>query len=560
MMFLAKIVIILNSCFLMLNCINAQLLQPPQKFTHKDSLRGTYSASRDWWDVQRYDLNVKFNFEDSTISGYNKISFKVLKNGTSLQVDLQEPMIADSFKMHIPNCKVTGAEYAVDYIKDGDAYFLKLDQTVKDEPYSILTVYFHGKPQIAKRPPWDGGLIWKRSADGSPFVSIACQGLGASVWYPVKDHQSDEPDNGASITITYPDSLVGVANGKLIKETKSKGHKTSKWLVSLPINSYNLVPYIGKYAHFNEVYKGEKGNLAMDYWVLKENLEKAKKQFADAPKMMKAFEHWFGAFPFYNDGYKLVEAPHLGMEHQSAIAYGNKYQNGYLGRDLSGTGWGKKWDFIIVHESGHEWFANNITTKDVADMWVHEGFTNYSETLFTDYWFGKKAGNEYCIGTRKGIQNDRPIIGPYNVNKEGSGDMYPKAGNMLHTIRQVINDDEKFRQILRGLNKDFGLKTVTTEQVEKYISKKSKQNFNKVFDQYLRTAQIPVLEYKQDGFKVEYRYTNCIKGFDLPLKINFKGERWIKPTEEWKLLSIYPEGDNSFSVDENFYIKTKKVE
>ena len=250
-MFLAKIVIILNSCFLMLNCINAQLLQPPQKFTHKDSLRGTYGASRDWWDVQRYDLNVKFNFEDSTISGYNKISFKVLKNGTSLQVDLQEPMIADSFKMHIPNCKVTGAEYAVDYIKDGDAYFLKLDQTVKDEPYSILTVYFHGKPQIAKRPPWDGGLIWKRSADGSPFVSVACQGLGASVWYPVKDHQSDEPDNGASITITYPDSLVGVANGKLIKETKSKGHKTSKWLVSLPINSYNLVPYIGKYAHFN---------------------------------------------------------------------------------------------------------------------------------------------------------------------------------------------------------------------------------------------------------------------------------------------------------------------
>ena len=170
------------------------------------------------------------------------------------------------------------------------------------------------------------------------------------------------------------------------------------------------------------------------------------------------------------------------MEHQSAIAYGNKYQNGYLGRDLSGTGWGKKWDFIIVHESGHEWFANNITTNDIADMWVHEGFTNYSETLFTDYWFGKKAGNEYCIGTRKGIQNDRPIIGPYNVNKEGSGDMYPKAGNMLHTIRQVINDDEKFRQILRGLNKDFGLKTVTTEQVENYISKKSKQNFNKVFD------------------------------------------------------------------------------
>ena len=276
--------------------------------------------------------------------------------------------------------------------------------------------------------------------------------------------------------------------------------------------------------------------------------------------MMKAFEHWFGPYPFYEDGFKLVEAPHLGMEHQSATAYGNKYKNGYFGRDLSGTGWGLKWDFIIVHEAGHEWFANNITSKDIADMWVHEGFTNYSETLFTDYWYGKQAGNEYLIGTRKGIQNDIPIIGPYNVNQEGSGDMYPKSGNMLHSVRQVINDDEKFRQILRGLNKTFYHQTVTTKQVEDYINKQSKINFSKVFDQYLRTTQIPVLEYKVDGHKLSYRYTNCVKGFDLPLKIKFKTEHWIKPTTQWKTLNLYPEGDNSFSVDPNFYIKTKKVE
>jgi aminopeptidase N len=540
----------------------AQPLKPLQQFTHADTLRGTYGPSRDWWDVQRYDLNVKFNFLDSTISGYNRISFKVIKKGSSLQIDLQEPMIADSFKMHIPNCKITDGSYTVEFVKDGNAYFLKLDETVKDEPYSILTVYFHGKPTIAKRPPWDGGLIWKRSADGSPFVSVACQGLGASVWYPCKDHQIDEPNNGASITMTYPDSLIGVANGKLLKETKANGYKTTKWAVGSPINNYNIVPYIGKYAHFNETYNGEKGKLNMDYWVLEENLEKAKKQFADAPRMMKAFEHWFGPYPFYEDGYKLVEAPHLGMEHQSAIAYGNKYQNGYLGRDFSRSKnkWGLKWDFIIVHESGHEWFANNITSKDIADMWIHEGFTNYSETLFTDYWYGKQAGNEYCVGTRQGIQNDIPIIGPYNVNQEGSGDMYPKAGNMLHTIRQVINDDEKFRQILRGLNKDFGLQTVTTQQVENYISKKSKIDFSKVFDQYLRTTQIPILEYKLNGYELQYRYTNCLLGFNLPLKINFKGERWIKPTTEWNKLLLYPEGENTFSVDENFYIKTKKVE
>jgi len=391
-------------------------------------------------------------------------------------------------------------------------------------------------------------------------MTVACQGLGASVWYPCKDHQSDEPDS-AEMHITIPDSLMCVGNGRFRgKINNGDGTATYDWAVVNPINNYNLVPYIGKYAHFSEVYDGEKGKLDMDYWVLEYNLDKAKEQFKDAPRMMKAFEHWFGPYPFYEDGYKLVEAPHLGMEHQSATAYGNKYKNGYLGRDLSGTGWGLKWDFIIIHESGHEWFANNITSKDIADMWVHEGFTNYSETLFTDFWYGKDAGNAYLIGTRKGIQNDIPIIGPYNVNQEGSGDMYPKSGNMLHSIRQVINDDEKFRMILRGLNKTFYHQTVTTQQVEDYINKESKINFSKVFDQYLRTTQIPVLEYKIDGYKLSYRYTNCVKGFDLPLKITFKAEKWIKPTEQWQTLNLYPEGDNSFSVDPNFYIKTKKVE
>ena len=320
------------------------------------------------------------------------------------------------------------------------------------------------------------------------------------------------------------------------------------------------IPYIGKYSHFSEVFKGEKGNLDMDYWVLEENLEKAKKQFTDAARMMTAFEYWFGPYPFYEDGYKLVEAPHLGMEHQSATAYGNGYQNGYSGRDLSGTGWGLKWDFIIVHESGHEWFANNITSKDIADMWVHEGFTNYSETLFTDYFYGREAGNAYVQGIRKLIRNDIPIIGPYLVNKEGSGDMYYKSGNMLHMIRQVISNDEKFRMILRGLNKVFYHQTVTTKQVENYINKESGIDFSKLFDQYLRNTEIPVLEYKIDGYKLSYRYTNCINGFNLPLKIHFKTDQWIKPSTNWNTQNLYPEGNTDFSIDPNFYIKTKKVD
>ncbi len=544
--------------FLLFTSAEAQNLAQTKGLTHADTLRGTYGPGRDWWDVLKYDLHVKFNIKDSTISGINTIQFKVLRKGTLMQIDLQEPMILDEI-IFLGSSKEAMHQKVTNIKKDGNAYFFSV-LDCKPKSINDLIVYYHGKPRVAARPPWDGGLIWKKDLNNNPWVSIACQGLGASVWYPCKDHQSDEPDS-AEMHITIPDTLMCVGNGRYRgKIINDDGTATYDWAVVNPINNYNIIPYIGKYVHFGEVYEGEKGKLDMDYWVLDYNLDKAKEQFKDAPRMMKAFEHWFGPYPFYEDGYKLVEAPHLGMEHQSATAYGNAFKNGYLGRDLSGSGWGLKWDFIIVHESGHEWFANNITSKDLADMWIHEGFTNYSETLFTDFWYGKEAGNEYCIGTRKGIRNDKPIIAVYNVNKQGSGDMYPKSGNMLHSIRQVINDDEKFRQILRGLNKTFYHQTVTTKQIENYINKQSKIGFSKVFDQYLRTTQIPVLEYKIDGYKLSYRYTSCVQGFNLPLKIKFKTEQWIKPTEQWQTLNLYPEGDNSFTVDPNFYIKTKKVD
>ncbi len=557
---LVKAFAVLNFSFLILNCVPAQPLNQKKVLTHADTLRGTFGPSRDWWDATKYDLHVTFNIPDSTISGYNIIDFTVLKKGSVIQIDLQEPLVLDSIKANSE--RNTNQLGNVPFTKDGNAYFIEPSTWMKHglQKKNYLFVYYHGKPRIARRPPWDGGLIWRKSKDKSPWVSIACQGLGASVWYPCKDHQADEPDS-AEMHITIPDTLICVGNGRYRGVIKNgDGTATYDWAVVNPINSYNLIPYIGKYAHFGETYQGEKGKLDMDYWVLQDNLDKAKEQFKDAPRMMKAFEHWFGPYPFYADGYKLVEAPHLGMEHQSATAYGNGFQNGYRGGDLSSSGWGLKWDFIIVHESGHEWFANNITSRDIADMWIHESFTNYSETLFTTYWYGKEAGNAYVQGTRKLIANDIPIIGTYNVNKEGSGDMYYKGGNMIHTIRQVINDDEKFRQILRGLNKTFYHQTVTTKQVEDYISKESKIDFSKVFDQYLRTNQVPVLEYKVEGNKLSYRYTNCIKGFNLPLKVKFKTEQWIRPTEEWKSLNLYPEGDNSFTVDPNFYINTKKTE
>jgi aminopeptidase N len=327
--------------------------------------------------------------------------------------------------------------------------------------------------------------------------------------------------------------------------------------VNNPINNYGVNVNIGDYVNFSEVYAGEKGDLDMDYWVLSDNLEKAQEHFKDAPKMMKAFEYWFGPYPFYEDSFKLVEVPYLGMEHQSSVTYGNKFMRGYLGRDLSGTGWGLKFDFIIIHEAGHEWFANNITYKDIADMWIHEGFTAYSENLFLDYYYGKEASADYVIGTRPNIRNDKPLIGEYNVNNEGSGDMYYKGANMLHTLRQLVEDDEKWRQILRGLNSKFYHQTVTTKQIEDYLSKMTNKDLSAFFNQYLRTTKIPTLEYIIENGKLKYRWINVVDGFDMPIQIEVKGKsEWLFPIAEWKTKVIE---SSNFKIDRDFYVEVNKI-
>lgn len=531
---------------------HAQPLPNKVQFTNQDTLRGSMGKGRLGWNVLKYDISVKPDIEAKTISGVNEIT--LFDSGFHyLQIDLQTPMQLDS------------AIYegkAVNYSRDGNVYFLFPRDTAaryKIKPgIRKLKLFFQGKPKEAKMPPWDGGWIWKKDSLGRPWISVACQGLGASVWYPCKDHQSDKPDKGAILTITVPDSLAAVGNGRLTSKRKNNDGTTSwTWTVTQPINSYNIVPYIGKYVNFNEELNGEKGKLDISYWVLDYNAERAKKHFAIVKPMLHCFENWMGPYPFYEDSYKLVEAPHLGMEHQSAVAYGNKYMNGYMGADRSGTGWGKDWDFIIVHESGHEWFGNNITAKDVADMWLHEGFTTYSETFFVQCKHGLKAANEYVIGQRKNIRNNKPIIGTYGVNSEGSSDMYDKGANMIHTIRQLINDDAVFKKIIRGLNKDFYHRTVTTQQVEKYIIEKSGKKLDKVFDQYLRTTMIPVLEYKQNGNNIQYRWSNCVKGFDMPVKL--KNGTWLQPTETYKTISKQKTGETGFAVDNNFYISEKEI-
>jgi aminopeptidase N len=555
--YLLRAFIIINYSLLVINSVSA-------KFTRQDTLRGSNGPGRDWWDVMTYNIYIEPDYKTKTIKGWNEIGFNVLLPGKNkiMQIDLQQPLAIESITLDnkkIQKIKREGNVYWIDFseINFTASYFKENLPPPPAKPRK-LKISFYGKPIEAKRPPWDGGWIWAKDAEGRPWMSVACQGLGASVWFPCKDFQGDEPDQGAILQIDVPDSLTAIANGKLFfQKSNNPQRMLYAWRVKSPINNYNLIPYIGKYTSWEETLPGEKAYLQCDYRVLDYNLEKAKEQFKQAAMTLKAFEHWFGPYPFYQDGFKLVEAPHLGMEHQSAVAYGNGFQNGYRGRDLSGTGWGLKWDFIIVHEVGHEWFGNNITTKDIADMWVHEGFTNYSETLFTDYHFGKEAGNDYCIGTRRLIENDKPIIGTYEVNKRGSGDMYYKGGNMIHTIRQLINDDEKFRQILRGLNNDFYHQTVTTQDIEKYLSEKSGINLSKVFDQYLRTTKIPVLEYKISGSSVSYRWSNCIEGFDMRVKLT--DGAWLEPAAQWKEMPLKENMKNRIEADRNFYITVKQV-
>jgi aminopeptidase N len=539
-------------CFTFMCILNLQsqgLMAEKNNFSRQDTLRGSITPERIWWDLTYYHLKVKVTPNKKYISGQNTIKYTVLSTYQTMQIDLQAPL-----KM----TKVTQDSKELTVLHDGNAHFITLAKKQVIGNIESIVVHYEGNPKEAIRAPWDGGFSWKKDANGNDFVATSCQGLGASVWWPCKDHMYDEVES-MRISVTVPSHLMDVSNGRLEGIEDHGATKTYNWFVDNPINNYGVNVNIGDYAHFSEIFNGEKGPLDMDYYVLKGNLEKAKKQFTDAPKMMKAFEHWFGPYPFYKDGYKLVEVPYLGMEHQSSVTYGNEFKQGYLGRDLSGTGWGLKFDFIIIHESGHEWFANNITDIDIADMWIHESFTNYSESLFLDYYYGKKAASEYVIGLRKTIANKIPIIGKYNVNKSGSSDMYNKGGNMLHTLRQLIDNDEKWRSILRKMNKKFYHQTVTTAQIENFLSSETGFDLSPFFNQYLRGIKIPTLEYRIENGILKYHWINVVSNFKMPLKIILNGEeKWIYPTENWKEITLNSDAHN-FKIDENFYVFTIKV-
>lgn len=520
-----------------------------QTYSKADTLRGSITAERAWWDLQHYELEVTVDPKKRFITGKNRMSYRVIDQGNRLQIDLQSPMKIT---------KILQQGKSLSFSSEGTAHFVAVGEQEKGS-LQELEIYFEGKPRVARNAPWDGGFSWSEDSQNKPFIATSNQGIGASVWWPNKDHPADEPDRGIDLHITAPVGLTAVGNGRLIKVSEKKNQKTWHWKVVNPINNYGVNINIGDYVNFSEKYQGIDGVLDLDYWVLKENLEKAKEQFKQVPMMMQAFEHWFGPYPFYEDSFKLVEVPYLGMEHQSSVTYGNKYLNGYLGTDLSGSGWGMKFDFIIIHEAGHEWFANNITNSDVADMWLHEGFTAYSENLYLDYHFGKVASSDYVIGTRKNIQNTHPIIADYGVNQSGGIDMYYKGANILHTLRQLLEDDEKWRAVLMGLNTEFRHQTVSSAEVEQYISEKTGIDLTEFWQQYLRTAEVPVIEYFIENDQLHYRYTNVIEKFDMPviMLVNEK-EHWIYPKATWNTKG-FETPINKAHIKRDFFVMGKMV-
>lgn len=532
--------------------LHAQLDRPKTVFTHADTLRGSITPERAWWDAAFYDLHVRVNPADSSVAGWTGITYRVTGPAREMQVDLMEPLQVDSMKEE---------GRAVAFRRDSNAFFARVPASPVGSRRT-LTVWYHGKPRVAHHAPWDGGIVWTQDSTGGRWIASAVQGFGASGWWPNKDTQADEPDS-QRIAITVPDPMIDVSNGRLRSTThNADGTTTYEWFVTEPINNYDVAVNAGNYVHFSDAYEGEGGHLTLDYWPLAYHEQAARAQWQQVKPMLQCFEHWFGPYPWYRDGYKLVETPHLGMEHQSAVAYGNHFHNGYLGRDLSHTGLGLRWDFIIVHESAHEWWGNSLTTKDLADMWVHESFANYAEGLYTECQQGKEAGAKYIIGNRANVQNDKPVVGPYGVNEEGSGDMYYKGGNMLHTIRQVIGDDGKWRSILRGLQSTYRHQTVTGHQVEEYISRQSGIDFSHVFDQYLRSTMIPVLEYRLANGTLSYRWTNTVPGFDLPVKATLAPGAWatLRPTAQWQTARSTLASPADFRVDENYYVTVRNAD
>ncbi len=525
-----------------------------QTFTKADTLRGMLTPIRTCYDVTYYNLDVKVDPETKTVSGNNIIQFKVVTDFDKMQIDLVKNMKI---------AKIMFGEELLPFEREHDAVFIQFPEKLKTGSIEAIQVFYSGEPQSAKRPPWDGGFVWSKDEHGNPWVAVTVQGDGAYLWWPNKEHQSDEPDS-MLISVTVPQGLMNISNGRLrMKAELSNGWTRWDWFISYPINNYNVTLNIGKYAHFDDIYTNDEGGaLTLDYFVMPYNLEKAKKQFQEVKPMLACFEKFFGKFPFYRDGYKMVESPHLGMEHQTAIAYGNKYRFGYKGKGSSEIG--ITFDFIIIHESAHEWWGNSVTSKDIADMWIHESFGAYAEALYVECRHGYAAGLKYQNAKKQDVRNNSPIIGHYDVNHRGSGDMYPKGSLFLNTLRHVIDNDSLWFAIVLGIAEEFKYQTITTNDIVAFVNSKTGEDFSSMFDQYLKQTAIPELEIsvtkKGDKVTARYRWKADVADFKMPIKVTTSKNKFefIYPTAEWQTTELGGIHPDDFKVAEDlFYVDVK---
>jgi len=522
-----------------------------QDFTQKDSLRGALSPERSWFDVNYYNLDIEIDIESKSISGFNDIAFTVLADSSKMQLDLFESLSIDSVVYNGTLCEIS---------RSFDAFFINFPLEFTVGATENVRVYYHGKPIAAKNAPWDGGFVWKKDKQGLPWIGVACQGLGASAWWPCKDHLSDEPDS-MRITCSVPKEVRFIGNGNLEADSMVEDKRVSTWKVSYPINTYNVTLNIADYSHLEDAYISNSDTLALDYYVLKGNEEKAIKQFGQVKPMLAVYEELFGAYPFWNDGYALVESPYLGMEHQSAIAYGNKYKPGYLGRypgDMD-------FDFIVIHESGHEYWGNSVSMNDLSDMWIHESFCTYTEALYVEQIYGYTSMLEYLLYQKDFISARSPILGVHGVNNKGnSTDMYYKGSWMLHSIRNTLNNDSLWFSIVKDIANDFALKNCDGAEIIDYMCAKSGFDLKRIFQQFLAHGALPILTYKfknkRGKLEFYYKWNAADDNFNMPIEISVGNTEKFRifPNSNYQCLYLGNTDEKDVKFSEELFLFEKK--
>jgi aminopeptidase N len=494
--------------------------RPP---TRADILRGEYGRYRANNDLLHYTLDVRVDPEKRFLSGRNRIRFRMLTDDTRIQVDLYANLNVDRILLGSTPLTVT---------REINAVFIDFPETLRAGREYAIDFHYSGTPVETGR---FGGFTFSKDPQGRHWINTSCEGQGASIWWPNKDQWRDEPE-GMDLRVAIPSDLVDVSNGRLLGKTDlGDGYTRWDWRIHYPINSYNVSLNIGDYVHFGE----KLGELTLDYYVLPPNIDKAKRQFAQARPMLEAYKKVFGEYPFEKDGFKLIEVPYSGMEHQSAVTYGNRWANGYLERDWTGVGVSLKFDFIIIHESAHEWFGNAVSAADVSDMWIQEGWTTYLEAVYVEQLFGYDDALKYLNGYKEKIRNTEPIITQRGIHRSPHQDQYFKGALFLHTLRSVVNDDAKWWALLRDVYQRFKYQNILTEQLVEFINARLNMNLTPIFEQYLRRAQLPTLELSfNDGERsVAYRWRADERAFAMPIRVGRPGEwRTIEPTTDWKVM------------------------